>query len=53
MPDSIPSPAPVVVLCIYLSLLLGLALFSKRLFRGTSKDYFVASHSIGPCFVFL
>ena len=22
--------------------------FSNRLFRGTSKDYFVASHSIGP-----
>ena len=38
----------VVVIAIYLSLLLGLALFSKTLFRGTSKDYFVASHSIGP-----
>ena len=22
--------------------------FSNRLFRGTSNDYFVASHSIGP-----
>ncbi len=32
----------------YLSLLLLLALGSKRLFRGTSRDYFVASHSIGP-----
>ncbi len=38
----------VTVIAIYLSLLLGLALFSKTLFRGTSKDYFVASHSIGP-----
>ncbi|MDA7537865.1 sodium:solute symporter family protein [Akkermansiaceae bacterium] len=38
----------VIVICIYLALLLGLALFSKTLFRGTSKDYFVASHSIGP-----
>jgi len=38
----------VVVIGIYLGLLLGLALFSKTLFRGTSKDYFVASHSIGP-----
>lgn len=38
----------VVVIAIYLGLLLGLALFSKTLFRGTSKDYFVASHSIGP-----
>ncbi|MEE3060183.1 MAG: sodium:solute symporter family protein [Verrucomicrobiota bacterium] len=32
----------------YLCLLLGLGFFSSRLFRGTSKDYFVASHSIGP-----
>ena len=37
----------IVILC-YLSLLLGLGLFSNRLFRGTSRDYFVASHSIGP-----
>ncbi|MDA7684196.1 sodium:solute symporter family protein [bacterium] len=40
--------ATIIVICIYLALLLGLALFSKTLFRGTSKDYFVASHSIGP-----
>ncbi|MDA7609576.1 hypothetical protein N8660_04195, partial [Akkermansiaceae bacterium] len=38
----------VIVIAIYLGLLLGLALFAKTLFRGTSKDYFVASHSIGP-----
>lgn len=38
----------VIVIAIYLGLLLALALFSKTLFRGTSKDYFVASHSIGP-----
>ncbi|MGC6458500.1 MAG: sodium:solute symporter family protein [Akkermansiaceae bacterium] len=38
----------VIVISVYLGLLLGLALFSKTLFRGTSKDYFVASHSIGP-----
>ena len=38
----------VIVIAIYLGLLLTLALFSKTLFRGTSKDYFVASHSIGP-----
>ena len=37
----------IVILC-YLGLLLGLGLFSGKLFRGTSKDYFVASHSIGP-----
>ncbi len=38
----------IIVIAIYLGLLLALALFSKTLFRGTSKDYFVASHSIGP-----
>ena len=32
----------------YLALLLGLGLFSSLLFRGTSKDYMLASHSIGP-----
>ena len=37
-----------VIIAIYLSLLLGLGLFSSRLFRGTSKDYMLASHSIGP-----
>lgn len=42
------STTPLIVLAIYLGLLLGLALFSGRLFRGTSQDYFVASHSIGP-----
>lgn len=42
------STQPLVVLAIYLCLLLGLALFSGKLFRGTSQDYFVASHSIGP-----
>jgi SSS family solute:Na+ symporter len=37
-----------IVIIGYLCLLLGLGFFSQRLFRGTSKDYFVASHSIGP-----
>ena len=37
-----------VVILIYLALLLGLGLFSGKQSRGTSKDYFVASHSIGP-----
>jgi SSS family solute:Na+ symporter len=32
----------------YLGLLLGLGYLSQRLFRGTAKDYFLASHSIGP-----
>ena len=37
-----------IVIIGYLCLLLALGFFSNRLFRGTSKDYFVASHSIGP-----
>ncbi|MEE2707322.1 MAG: sodium:solute symporter family protein [Planctomycetota bacterium] len=39
---------PLIVIICYLFLLLALGLFSSRFFRGTSKDYFVASHSIGP-----
>jgi len=39
---------PLIVIIIYLSLLLGLGFVSKAYFRGTSKDFFVASHSIGP-----
>jgi SSS family solute:Na+ symporter len=39
---------PLVVICSYLALLLLLSYFSKRLFRGTAQDYFLASHSIGP-----
>ena len=37
-----------IVIIGYLCLLLALGFFSNKLFRGTSKDYFVASHSIGP-----
>ena len=37
-----------IVIACYLSLLVLLGFLSNRLFRGTSKDYFVASHSIGP-----
>jgi SSS family solute:Na+ symporter len=36
-----------VIIC-YMFLLLGLGLLSGRKSRGTSKDFFVASHSIGP-----
>jgi SSS family solute:Na+ symporter len=39
---------PLVVVGVYLSLLVGLGLFTKTLFRGTSNDYFVAGRSIGP-----
>lgn len=37
-----------VIIAIYLALLLCLGLFSSKLFKGTSKDYMLASHSIGP-----
>ena len=39
---------PLIVIICYLAMLLGLGLFSNFFFRGTSKDYFVASQSIGP-----
>ncbi|MFP6854682.1 MAG: hypothetical protein VB980_02775, partial [Opitutales bacterium] len=42
------SRTPLYVLLVYMALLLGLGVMSSRLFRGTSKDYFVASQSIGP-----
>ena len=37
-----------IIISTYLALLLGLGFFSSKLFRGTSKDYMLASHSIGP-----
>lgn len=43
-----PGMIKVVIIGVYLGLLLCLGLFSSRLFKGTSKDYMVASHSIGP-----
>jgi SSS family solute:Na+ symporter len=41
------SAIPLWVVLGYLVLLLGLGIFSSKFFRGTSKDYFVASRSIG------
>lgn len=40
--------ATIWIILIYLGLLLAFALGSKKFFRGTSNDYFVASRSIGP-----
>ncbi len=37
-----------IIIAIYLTLLLGLGLLAGRSFRGTSQDYMLASHSIGP-----
>ena len=37
-----------VVMAAYLGLLLGLAWFAGRRFRGTAGDYFLAERSIGP-----
>lgn len=36
------------IIALYLLALVALGLFSNRFFRGTSRDFFVASHSIGP-----
>ncbi len=41
------STIPIWIVLGYLVLLLGLGIFSSTFFRGTSKDYFVASRSIG------
>lgn len=38
---------PMVIVLCYLALLLGLGIASNRFFRGTSRDFFVASQSIG------
>lgn len=37
-----------IIIGCYLALLLILGIFSSRLFKGTSKDYLLASNSIGP-----
>lgn len=46
--DAAQSNLPLFMVGAYLVVLLGLGIFSSTLFRGTSKDYFVASRSIGP-----
>ena len=43
----------VVIICIYLSLLIGLGVISRKYFRGGSADFFVASRSIGPFVLFM
>ena len=43
-----PGLPQLIIICIYLGLLLGLGLFSSRLFTGSKEDYQTASHSIGP-----
>ena len=45
MPVEAADPTPVYVVGAYLVLLLGLGVFSSRLFKGTSSDYFVAGRS--------
>ena len=42
------SRTPLVIIGIYMCLLFALGWISSRLFRGSSKDFFVASQSIGP-----
>jgi SSS family solute:Na+ symporter len=42
------SLTPLIIIVGYMFVLLGLGIASTRFFRGTSKDYFVASRSVGP-----
>ncbi len=43
-----PGLPQLIIILVYLGLLLGLGMFSSRLFSGTREDYQAASHSIGP-----
>ena len=47
MPEA-ADQTPLYVVGVYLMLLLGLGAFTRTLFKGTSKDYFVAGRQIGP-----
>lgn len=38
---------PLIIISIYLLLLLGLGMFSSRLFKGTAADFYLASRGIG------
>ncbi len=42
-----------VVIIVYMACLLAIGLLSNRLFKGTAKDYYTASHSIGPVILLL
>jgi len=42
------SRTPLYIIIVYMCVLFGLGWISSRLFRGSSKDFFVASQSIGP-----
>lgn len=48
IPIAIADLTPLWVMIGYLGLLVGLGFFTKHLFQGTSKDYFLAGRSIGP-----
>ena len=42
------SRTPLYIIMVYMCALFALGWISSRLFRGSSKDFFVASQSIGP-----
>ena len=42
------SRTPLYVIIVYMCALFALGWVSSRMFRGSSKDFFVASRSIGP-----
>jgi len=43
----------VVIICIYLVILIGLGIVSRKFFKGGATDFFVASRSIGPFVLFM
>ena len=46
--DEVVSRLPLFIIAGYFSLLVVLGIFARRVFRGTSSDFFVAGRSIGP-----
>jgi SSS family solute:Na+ symporter len=42
-----------VIICVYMTIVLAIGLFSHKLFRKTGEDYFVATRSIGPFVLFM
>jgi SSS family solute:Na+ symporter len=44
---AVDSTIPIWIVLGYLAVLLGLGIYTGSLFRGTSRDYFIASRSIG------
>jgi SSS family solute:Na+ symporter len=52
-PSAPPSHLSLYVIGAYMAVLIALGLASMRSYRGTSRDYFTASHTVGPVLLLL